>query len=99
MVYPQLAIKYHSALGSFHPPVPSELVDSSHQVPWTCAPSNSLDGLKHVVLYHGKFFILPVPAFAIFDLGGVTRDLMGQETNMKWEIVCLFWNAIKLNIC
>ena len=34
------------AAWQLHPPVPSKPMDGSHQVPWTCAPSGSLSGLK-----------------------------------------------------
>jgi len=48
--------------------------DASHQVPWTCAPSGSLVS-NLVFSYSGWFFILPVPAFAFCNLGGVARAL------------------------
>ena len=35
-----------AAWQQLHPPVPLEPVDGSRWVAWTCAPSNSLDGLK-----------------------------------------------------
>lgn len=67
---------------TLHPPVPSGPVDGFHQVPWTCAPSGSLDGLKPHLLLLWVALFLPVPAF-VCDSGAVAGALTAEDQSRK----------------
>lgn len=58
-----------------HPPVPSGPADVSHQVSCTCTPSGFLDDLEPDLPLQKVVLHLPVPTFALCDLGNVAGAL------------------------